>query len=271
MASPVFYLLLLSVLLLGGGFFALGYFLGGRYRGTHERIALFAVAVMLALPGLLFTLYYLHWFDNAIWFYRFRAWPGMEFTACGLGFAAGLTASLFKGKKYFSWPFVLILLCIWLGVPYLKPLIASISAKRWNDLWRDDVCLQSTPSSCGAASAASILRKFGVEATERQIARECFTSRSGTENWYLARMFRKRGFRIDYRIDHGFPADLQLPAIAGVLVGGGRGHFIAILEKDGENYVTGDPLVGRQVFPASEIQKAFNFTGFFMEIRPAGK
>jgi hypothetical protein len=101
--------------------------------------------------------------------------------------------------------------------------------------------------------------------SEKDIARECFTYLGGTENWYIARAFRRRGCKVTYRIVEGFPADLKAPAIAGVRVGG-MGHFIAIVRDSGGAYVTGDPLVGAREFPANRIGEVFDFTGFFMEV-----
>src|SRR5260370_33026524 len=69
-------------------------------------------------------------------------------------------------------------------------------------------CLQTTYSTCGPASSASLLQAFGQDASEQQLARESFTSKGGTEIWYLARAFRRRGFRTNFVIqspDHIFP------------------------------------------------------------------
>jgi putative permease len=57
------------------------------------------------------------------------------------------------GVKYF--------LVIGIFAPHMKPLFAPVPIRQFTDRWKDDVCMQSTPSSCGAASAATIFRIFG--------------------------------------------------------------------------------------------------------------
>lgn len=210
-------------------------------------------------------LYYLHWFDHAAWFYEFRSLPCTELTAAGAGLFAGALAELVGGPKLLIRPLTLALLCLGIALPHLKPILAPVAVGSFADHWQDGVCLQSTRSSCGAASAATVFKALGVNLTEREIAQECLTYAGGTENWYLARAFRRRGFTVTYRFEQGVPRDLHTPAIAGVRVGG-NGHFIPILTQDAELLVTGDPLVGREVTARDQATDHFAFTGFFMEI-----
>jgi ABC-type bacteriocin/lantibiotic exporter with double-glycine peptidase domain len=128
------------------------------------------------------------------------------------------------------------------------------------------MCLQSTPSSCGAASAASVLKRLGIDATEKEIAKECFTYRGGTENWYIARALRRRGCSVRFRIEDGLPKNARLPVIAGVRVRK-FGHFIAILGKFRGDYICADPLVGLEWGSEKEIRSLYHFTGFLMEVK----
>lgn len=234
-------------------------------RSAGARAAASAACFALGVPGALLALYYLHVLDHAKWFYEFRSLPFTELAAAGAGLSAGALAELAAGGKLLTRPLLVTLLSIGIAGPYLKPILTPVGPSRFADRWRDGVCLQSTESSCGAASAATVLRALGVCLREQDLARECFTSLGGTENWYLARAFRRRGFDVRYRIESGLPADLRTPAIAGVRIGD-AGHFIAILESADKAYVTGDPLVGREEVPAERMTNTFYFTGFFMEI-----
>jgi len=240
-----------------------------RCRSRKGQFGLSVLWLLLGIPGFLLSLYYLHWFDDMKWFYEFRSLPFTELTAAGAGLFAGALAELVKGPQLVSRPFLIAVLCLGITVPHLKPIFAPVPSHRFSDRWEDDVCMQSTQSSCGAASAATIFRSLGMALSEKDIARECFTYLGGTENWYIARAFRRRGYEVTYRIEEGFPSDLRAPAIAGVRVGG-MGHFIAIVRDSGGAYVTGDPLVGMQEVPANRIGEEFDFTGFFMEIRKEG-
>lgn len=241
-----------------------------RYCPTFRRkVALLAIWFLFGIPGFLLPLYYLHWFDRARWFYEFRSIPFMELSASGVGLFAGGVAEMMAGRRVVSRRFLIVLLCLGITGPYLKPVVAPIAASRFVDRWQDDVCMQSTLSSCGAASAATVFRCLGIEVSEREIARECFTYRGGTENWYIARAFRRRGCSVNYRIEEEFPVDLNTPAIAGVRVGG-MGHFIAILGREEDRYIIGDPFFGRQEVPVDRIRDKFDFAGFFMEIGKSG-
>jgi len=66
-------------------------------------------------------------------------------------------------------------------------------------------------------------------------------------------------------------AALPYPAIVGVRLGGpkGAGHFIAILGKDQDKYIVGDPLTGREDLDASQLQDRYFFTGFSMVAKPS--
>ncbi len=229
-------------------------------------------AAFLATVGLLVPAYYLHGFDRWAWYFEFRARPGTEITAAGIGMAVGIVGALLERYriKAITRPFLLALLAFGIAAPHLKPVFFPLSMEdAMEDRWRGEVCLQSTGSTCGPASAATLLRAEGVRVTEAEIAGQCFTYLGGTENWYLARFFHRIGFNVGYVIrDGNDTARLPVPSIAGVGTGG-AGHFIPILAATENGYITGDPLAGRQEYTKAEIGKRFRFTGFFMQIGPA--
>ena len=53
--------------------------------------------------------------------------------------------------------------------------------------WTSGVCRQSTLSSCSPAAATTALHNVGIETSEREMARLCFTSVDGTTNLGLYR------------------------------------------------------------------------------------
>jgi hypothetical protein len=218
------------------------------------------------LPGILLAIYYLHLFDDAVWFYRFRSWPLSELSASGAGLLAGLIQAWTIRKGLRLRTLVPGLLLAGLFVPYMKPVIAPLDLTKLAAECRDGVCLQSTPATCGPASVASILRMFNVEETEKTLAREAFTSAGGTENWYLARALRRRGFSVRYVVVDRPVAELPFPSVAGVLLPGGIGHFISILEETDTTYVVGDPMYGRVNVSKSRPGDSYEFTGFFMVV-----
>lgn len=226
------------------------------------------MATLLAMPGVMISLYYLHLFDSWCFFYEFRSIKGTELTAAGVGLAGGVIAFLLMKKaklKKFLFVGVIVVMSLGIVLPYLKPILAPLDLKELNDTWDGRVCKQSTPSTCGAACAATILKHFGQNVSEKTIAKECFSTGSGTENWYIARALRKRGFNVDFhtkKTSKGIP----VPCIAGVKIGR-VGHFITILEDQGDSYLTGDPLEGERIFFKKDIENKYHFTGFFMVIK----
>lgn len=229
------------------------------------KLALFMLYLILGVPGFLFPFYYFHLFDDSLWFYEFRSLPFIELTAMGAGLFAGALAGLPKDPKPVYRILLMVILILGLIAPHLKPVLAPIPRDQFSDNWKDGVCLQSTASSCGPASAATIFKSLGESLSEQEIARECFSCLSGTENWYITRAFRRRGYTVTYRIEEGVPKNLRTPAIAGVRIGN-VGHFITILENTNSVFVTGDPLSGREIIDVDNMETRFDFTGFFMEI-----
>jgi ABC-type bacteriocin/lantibiotic exporter with double-glycine peptidase domain len=170
-------------------------------------------------------------------------------------------------SRWLSPKMLLPVLALLLLVPYIKPLLAPLPVTL-QDRWSEGVCLQSTPSTCGPASAGTILRYFGISASESELARECFSYGAGTENWYITRALRKRGLKAHYVIRAAQPAEIPYPCIAGTRLGGsgGPGHFVAILEREKARYIIGDPLVGRLSLTPEELHAQYFLTGFFLVI-----
>jgi hypothetical protein len=259
--------MLIPTVVLGYALFFAGYTVSARLTGRGSRIGWMLFGVLLGLPGILMPMYYLHFFDRWAFFFTFRAVPLSELTASASGILAGTVANYsarLRASRSVMTVGMLIILTLGLAAPYAKPILAPVDPSVYRNQWRDDVCLQST-ASCGAASAATILRLYGIEATEREIAGECYTYVSGTENWYLARALRRRGLKADFIFVDPPVRDLPVPSIAGINMGQ-AGHFITILSENEDHYVVGDPLSGRSEIPKNEIFDRIRFTGFFMHV-----
>jgi len=257
-------LLFFPVVALAALLFVVGYRAGMRPRAPAVDSLVYAAASVCALPGILFALYYLHFFDDAVWFYQFRSRPLTELSASGAGLLAGLIQAWITRKGLLLRPLVPGLLLAGLFIPYMKPVVSPLDLAGLAAECRDGVCLQSTASTCGPASVASILRMFNVSETEKTLAKEAFTSAGGTENWYLARALRRRGFTVHYVVVDRPVAKLPYPSVAGVLLPGGAGHFISVLAETDTAYVVGDPMYGRVNVSKSRPGDSYHFTGFFM-------
>jgi hypothetical protein len=232
---------------------------------------LFAVlGTVLAAPAVLFAAYYLHFFDRAQWFYELRAARFTEILGAGIGFPAGYLWRVLRSggqaNDVLAGGAVPVVALLCLLTPYSKSVLLPINLATMQNRWSDDICLQSTSSTCGPACVATLLKLRGHDVAERQIARESYACASGTENWYLARALRRRGLAVDFLVVEPQPDALRFPAIAGVSLGGeeGVGHFITVLDHTGEGYVIADPLRGRLVLSPDEARRRYHFTGFFM-------
>ena len=103
-----------------------------------------------------------------------------SFVAPALRFTADLASCTPGMGRYFR-PAVLIgLVGIALGytlVPMLRPALAPVTLSG-ETRWGDGVCLQSDSSTC---AAVTLLRRSGIVAEERDLARACLTSDQGLD------------------------------------------------------------------------------------------
>ena len=230
---------------------------------TKSKILYLLLAIVAAIPAASFAVYYAHVFAEPSWYYQFRSIAGTEFLMVFMGVAGGLLATLM--------PRVLLGIPLF-GVaafsiaPIIKPFIGPIPNGTFRDKWDGDVCRQSTPSTCGAASTATILKQLGQNVTEAELAAEAHSYAGGTEAWYLARAVRSRGFDVNFEFSPGFSTEGGLPAVVGVRLGS-IGHFIAIIGQEGDKFVIGDPLRGREVLSKEELEQRYDFTAFRMQIK----
>jgi hypothetical protein len=189
-------------------------------RRSNLRIGACFVGIVLAVPGILFLIYYLHVLDRSVWFYNFRAVPGTELLAAGIAFVAGVLQAMLEpvtaGEKILLPSAAIVLI----SIPFVKPLLGAVDCSKLADHCEGQICMQSTPSTCGPAT---LLQAFGLSGSERDLAIEALTYQGGTENWYLIRALRRRGLTVNVKIlepGDAFPA----PSIAGVVLPGGAGH-----------------------------------------------
>ncbi len=231
-------------------------------RKVKTRLCICAGFVLLSVPSLLFASYYLHILPECAWFYELHSWRGAEFFVIFLGGAAGAAASLLP-RFLLGLPLFALLA---LGVaPYIKPIAAPLSESSIHEQWREDACLQSTGATCGPASVSTILRQFGVSANEREAAKAAFTYAGGTEAWYLARYVRSKGLNAHFDFEKTFFPSSGLPAVVGVRIGG-VGHFIAVLDVNGNQVTFADPIFGKEHVSMPDFQRRYQFTGFHMVV-----
>lgn len=256
----------IPAVLLGEGLFVSGVL---AQRRTISRVLrrLYVIAgILAAAPGVFVLSYYLHLVEMPSWFYEFRTTSYSELSVSGIGWILGCCYAQIDPVGHFEklvWPAGLFAL---LALPFIKPVLDPIDLKSLHSDCPNHICLQSTYSTCGPASAASILLALGHDASEQALARDALTSKGGTELWYLARAVRQRGFDTAYWVQTRVLVPLPTPAIAGVVLRGGAGHFIALISRNGEQLTIVDPLKGEFVLTDTELKARYHFTGVFLLI-----
>jgi hypothetical protein len=245
--------------LLAAALFSAGWWAQGRW----PRAALVA-GLLLALPWLVACIFYLRFLGDPVWFYELRSHAWSELTFAGVGWLGGVLHARFHPENWQQRLLVPAATFVVLLAPLAKQLLNPIRLARLSDHCEGVVCLQTSPSTCGPASAAAILRGYGEQVTERDMAGAAYTSNSGTEAWYLARALRQRGFRAHFVSTQ---TELPHPAVAGVRMGGG--HFIAVLSADDCQVTIMDPLSGTLTLAPDAMRQRYHFTGFFLVVEPA--
>ena len=233
-----------------------------RPRSIAVRVKVLGLGALLAIPSILFAVYYLHILPEWAWFYTLRSWRGSELLVVFLGVATGAMASLMP-RLALGLPFsVFLALAV---IPHIKPITGPLPDSEFTELWHGDACLQSTSGTCGPASVATIIRRLGGKPSEHAAARAAYTYAGGTEAWYLARYVRTMGYvpRFDFR--QTFTPELGLPALVGVRLGA-VGHFIAVLQITGDQVTFADPAGGMRCLSMKAFQHLYAFTGFHMVI-----
>lgn len=114
------------------------------------------------------------------------------------GFLGGIVASQRRIALKRRWLSVSGLQCAAI-VTAVFPILGT--APHCDNQWDETgICFQTTPQTCSAASAATLLRMHGIEATEQEMAELCLT-RHGT-NWMgLYRGLKKKTAGTDWDVD----------------------------------------------------------------------
>jgi len=265
-------ILIIPTLFIAVLLFCLGIICAAHLTSKPGKIICLTIGFIGSIPALLYVVYYLRILDSAQWYYELRTASYSELLAGCSGFFAGVLWKLFQQsnikRKNALKNTALVIFILVLVIPYLKPIILPLDYSQLKDEWIDDICIQTSPATCGPCSAATLLKAMGIPASEKELAKESYTCLRGTEIWYLVRAIKEKGASIRYSIEKPQPNNLKYPSIAGVCLGSpeGAGHFIAIIGKTGKGYIIGDSLSGRAELPEEKLNQIYFFTGFFMVI-----
>ena len=233
---------------------------------TITKAWLIILSGILALISLVIPLAYLSDIVGANPQYaQFRAYPYTEMmvilSAPLVGIVNGRLTSKKPNRLYTC--LCLMATLVYISLPFLKPIIRPLQ-HNLNNQWKDAVAIQTTASTCGPSSLATILKYYGKEDTEANIAAHAYTSASGSENWYLARYAKSQGFSYQF-LQEPELAKVPTPAIIGVRLGN-AGHFIVLLAHKNGQFEVADPLSGKEILSLAQFNHKYHYTGFVLYI-----
>jgi hypothetical protein len=160
-------------------------------------------------------------------------------------------------------------------LPFALPLILK------NDLANlptvtnaDNICVQSTPYTCGPAAAVTALRQLGFQAQEGELAVLSHTSPIvGTMPWTLCKTIQDRyaasGVDCQFRqfdsVNQLKDADVTLAVIKDAFL---LDHCVAILDVTDETVTIGDPILGKFKMSHKDFQSVWRFYGITLKHNP---
>ena len=166
----------------------------------------------------------------------------------------------------------------------IHPLLGS--EPRCEERWQDDVCLQTAPTTCSPASAATLLRVYGITTTEQEMAKLCLT-REGTSWAGIYRGLKTKTRGTDWDVEW-FECDLQSlraqvlrdhrPVLLSVGISEetsktgeyqsdwgltpGQPHTVVLFNGLGSSAcVIGDPAIGRELWAWHDLSKLWQGQG----------
>jgi hypothetical protein len=107
------------------------------------------------------------------------------------GFVSGLAWKSMPGSLRRRTSYAVVLLAVG-GFAMVSPILGE--PPECDDSWSQELCLQTTPQSCTAACAATLLRFHSIQATEGEMADLCLTRRGTSwQGLYRGLMLKTRG------------------------------------------------------------------------------
>jgi ABC-type bacteriocin/lantibiotic exporter with double-glycine peptidase domain len=159
------------------------------------------------------------------------------------------------------------------------------------DSWSGNVCMQTSRNTCSAASAATLLKFAGIEASESEMAELCLTRRGTTwAGLYRGLKQKTAGTGWDVEIFDATIDDLRASRQPVLLSVGlketprasedyvndwgwvpGQSHSVVLLNFLGrDTVVIGDPAVGRELWSVKDLAVLWQGEGIRLVRNPVG-
>lgn len=243
---------------------------GWRVARLPERMwklaAVAATLLMLAWPLMrVFPSHVLSWFGPRV--VAFVEVTGITLPAVALFAIAGRRSRTASQRRA-----VLLLIpvcCLYFvhhGGWMVRPAVTNLGPTEF----KGDVCLQSTGYTCVAASLVTLLRAYGYEATETEMARLTYTEVNGgaTDSravWGLRQRLRGEPIEVCYeKMDYERLKSVPKPCVVPIRWGYFISHMVPVLSASDQEVRLGDPLDGPRTQRPSEFQAVWKGTGIFL-------
>ncbi|MHC5146406.1 MAG: cysteine peptidase family C39 domain-containing protein [Planctomycetota bacterium] len=200
----------------------------------------------------------------------------MRFVLLAFAVTLGLTAPLTQlrsiASRFITCLVMAFFVAILVSFPFLGPaLIQSDLAASRTLIDTDGVCRQSQPFTCGPAAAVTALNRFGVTATEADLAMAARTSPViGTSPWELYKTLKSdyAAEGVEFSFLHMRSIE-QLPPEAILLAvvrdAPATDHCVAVLAVSEETITVADPMAGLVHIPRSSFNKQWRNCGILLQ------
>lgn len=184
------------------------------------------------------------------------------FEAAFLCSVVSCVALLTRGRRV--WPAVSLACFLMVGFgSYLWDLQRPI-ADTLQEYHHDGIIMQTSGSSCAAASLANVLNYLGSHVTEKEAAADLKTSRIGTVSVRILVVARRRGFRAErFRLDASEWGRTPVPSVIFIdhPAAGREGHAVALMRRGNGIFEIWDPLAGRLFYSKEGLQRVWHGRG----------
>jgi hypothetical protein len=242
-----------------------------RNKAVYLRATLVLAASALAVPAVLFSSNYLLKLPYEVWFINFHSLPGAEALS---GLVGALLGVMFASAKLRPNPLNNSILMIstviavmLLIAPFGKQILYRPDYSKLENVWKNDVCCQTSSFTCVPASCATVIKILGGNVMEKDLAVEAGTNMRGTEIWYMMRALRKFGYKIEARAAKSLE-EIPAPCVLGVKVGN-IGHVVAVMSKNDDGIEIGEPLSGmRKHYTWQALGKRYHPSLIYYVVKP---
>ena len=251
--------------------FLLSYFLYNKLGKTGK--AVFSIGVISLILLHVFVLADSTWWPKILPVKAIIVYSNLLIPLCGT-----LSGIIWANKKLYKFRRILVMtLLLFLA---FTPTITQIPLKQaqFHNIWNDDICIQTSQTSCVPAAATTLLKHFGIETNEQEMAKLSLTQPDGTSLFGLFRALKIKTQDSQYQVLLGkaglekLRKDIPLPVILIVCLdeetnknnprysekwgwGVGVTHSVVLFKFiDNDKIEIGDPSIGRETWNTKALE-----------------